>query len=139
MLLSKFMLKSTRNYKIAMSIIAAVVVALIVAIGYQWWTISSIKSTQDGNTDSAQQIQKVVDEASKIAVLPSETPTLATVSDQTKLADQEFFSDARDGDKVLMYTTARKAIIYRESENKIVNMGPIAITSEETDTDTTTN
>lgn len=139
MLLSKFMLKSTRNYKIAMGIIATIGIALVAAVGYQWWTISNIKNTQDGNTESAQQIQQIVDKASKIAILPSETPTLATVEDITKLSDQEFFSDAQNGDKVLMYTTARKAVVYRESENKIVNMGPIAITSDDAITGTITD
>jgi uncharacterized protein HemX len=64
----------------------------------------------------------------KLMQLPNETPTIATVSDASKLKAQAFFADAKNGDKLLIFTQAKKAVIYRESENKIINSGPIAIT-----------
>lgn len=60
--------------------------------------------------------------------LPSdEQPTVATVSDPNKLKDQPFFAGAEKDDKLLIYTNSKKAIIYRPSTNKIINVGPIAI------------
>lgn len=62
----------------------------------------------------------------KLMQLPSgETPTVAIVQDITKLRDQTFFSTAKNGDKVLIYTVSRKAIIYRPSTNKIIDVAPV--------------
>jgi hypothetical protein len=69
------------------------------------------------------------DKVSKIQQVPDETPTLATVQDADKLREQEFFKDAENGDKVLIFTEAKKAIIYRESDNRVINSGPIVLNS----------
>jgi hypothetical protein len=58
----------------------------------------------------------------------AEQPTVATVQDKDKLKDQPFFASAVNGDKLLIFPQSKKAIIYRESENRIINSGPIAIT-----------
>jgi hypothetical protein len=60
--------------------------------------------------------------------LPSgETPTVATVSDSAKLKEQAFFELAQNGDKVLIYSKAKKAYLYRPSTNKMVNIAPVNI------------
>lgn len=75
-----------------------------------------------------EETQYVVGQVSKLMSLPAnEQPTLATVHDKDKLKDQPFFSDAQNGDKLLVYTNAKKAIIFRIKEDKIINVGPIAI------------
>ena len=55
-----------------------------------------------------------------------ETPTVATISDVTKLADQTFFKSAKNGDVLLAYTAAMEAVIYRPSANMIINVAPIS-------------
>jgi hypothetical protein len=67
----------------------------------------------------------------KLIQVPEGEPVVATVTDKDKLTDQPFFARAENGDKVLIYAEDSIAIIYRESENKIINAGPIAITSDE--------
>jgi hypothetical protein len=59
--------------------------------------------------------------------LPSEPPTLATVSDVSKLRNETFFTRAQNGDKVLIYPTTKKAYLYRPSTKKIIEVGPVNI------------
>jgi len=64
----------------------------------------------------------------KLMFLPTgENPTVATVADPEKLKDQPFFTNAKKGDKVLIYTNARKAILYNPDSNKIVEIAPVNI------------
>lgn len=61
----------------------------------------------------------------------SETPTIATVSDQDKLKDQPFFQKSVNGDKVLIFTQGKKAILYRPSSNKIIEVASLNIGESE--------
>src|SRR3989338_5146219 len=74
------------------------------------------------------EVKSVVAEISKIMILPvGEDPTVATVADPEKLKGQSFFANAKKDDKVLIYTNAKKAILYRPSERKIVEVAPLNI------------
>ena len=67
----------------------------------------------------------------KLLALPSdEKPTVATITDVEKLKEQVFFKNAMNNDKVLIYTKAKKAILYRPSENKIVEVGAVNINQQ---------
>jgi hypothetical protein len=52
---------------------------------------------------------------------------VATVSDPEILKNKNFFIDAKKGDKVLIYYSARKAILYDPVVKKIVNIAPVNI------------
>jgi hypothetical protein len=70
--------------------------------------------------------KKLIAAVSKLIDLPQdEEPTVATVTDANKLRDQEFFRNAKNGDKVLIYTKAKKAILYDPKANKVINVAPI--------------
>lgn len=74
------------------------------------------------------QQEELVSLVGALVVLPSgETPTVATVSDAAKLKDQAFFVEAQNGDKVLIYTKAKKAYLYRPSTDKLINIAPVNI------------
>lgn len=75
--------------------------------------------------------KQLVDEVGKLMVLPKEVPTIATVTDITKLKNQPFFANAKNGDRVLLYTQAKKAILYRPSIKKIIDVEPINFTSNQ--------
>lgn len=65
----------------------------------------------------------LTDHIGKFMELPvGEQPTLATVTDQEKLKEQDFFAHAQNGDKLLVYPIARKAILYRPSIGKIIEV-----------------
>ncbi|MCJ7826436.1 LytR C-terminal domain-containing protein, partial [Patescibacteria group bacterium] len=73
-------------------------------------------------------IQQTISAVSKLIALPAgEQPTVATISDPEKLKGQPFFASSVIGDKVLVYQGAKKAILYRPSENKIIEVSSITI------------
>ncbi len=81
------------------------------------------------------ELEEIIKKVSELIVLPTnETPTLATVSDPSKLKDQAFFANAQEGDKVLIYAKAGKAILYNPKMNKIVDVSPLAPTASNTKT-----
>lgn len=76
------------------------------------------------------EVRKLVSEVGKLIELPSgEDPTVATITDIEKLKDQPFFKNAKNGDKVLIYTQAKKAILYDPSAKKIIDVAPVNIGS----------
>ena len=78
------------------------------------------------NAVSDAESRALIARVAKLALVPSdETPTIATVSDPEKLKDQSFFVDAKKGDKVLVYSNAKKAVLYDPVANKIINIAPI--------------
>jgi len=78
--------------------------------------------------DTVNETNKLVADVGKLLVLPEgETPTIATVSDLEKLKSQPFFANAKNGDKVLIYTNAKKAILYDPVAHKIIEVAPINI------------
>lgn len=76
-------------------------------------------------------VQKQTDDllkkVSALMQLPTdETPTVANVSDAEAAKKQSaFFSNAQNGDRVLMYVKAGEAILYRPSTNKIILVAPL--------------
>lgn len=65
-----------------------------------------------------------------ISLPTDEKPTVASVKDLNKLSGQAFFKDAREDDKVLIYTNAKKVVLYRPSEARVVEVGSINISSD---------
>lgn len=62
----------------------------------------------------------------KLIELPSdEQPKIISVSNKEKLAGQLFFLNAENGDKVLIFPKSGKAILYRPSENKIIEVAVV--------------
>ena len=82
------------------------------------------------------EVKLLTDKVGKLISLPEdEEPTVATVLEKDKIKDQPFFSNAENGDKVIIYTKARKAIIYRPDTNMIIEVAPIEITQPTGETD----
>lgn len=73
------------------------------------------------------QTDKLIADVGALMTLPKgETPTVANVSDAAKAKEQSnFFANAQNGDKVLMYVKAGQAILYRPSTNKIILVAPL--------------
>lgn len=107
-------------------------ILIIVAIGASATSVYFYNRYRQTNQSPQEEIKaetdKLLAQVSKIVLLPGgETPTIATISDPDKLKNQPFFSDAQEGDKVLIYTNAKKAFIYRPGIGKIISVAPLMI------------
>jgi hypothetical protein len=114
--------------KKSMSSKIAVIIAILAlgAAGYFYYQLYKMK--QDPNAVARKEVMALVEKVSKLVVLPEgEVPTVATVSDPEALKDQVFFSSAKQGDKVLIYAEAKKAVLYSVEMNKILEVAPLNI------------
>lgn len=72
------------------------------------------------------EMKAVLQHAGKLTLLPTESPIMATIVNAKFLATQsEFYKDARDGDKLIVFPKAQKAFIYSPARDIIVNSGPM--------------
>jgi len=85
-----------------------------------------LSQTKIGNAE----VDQIVKEVGNLMVLPKdETPTIATITDVEKLKGQAFYEKAKNGDKVLIYMKAKKAILYDPIAKKIVDIAPVNLPS----------
>lgn len=103
------------------------VVALIASSTYFY-----LKYKNEQAKNPTRETIETVSAVSKLIELPqNEEPSIATVTEKDKLAEQEFFIDSENGDKVLIYPKASKAILFRPSTNKIINVTSITTNATE--------
>ncbi len=74
-----------------------------------------------------QEQEDFVAEVGKNISLPEEEPIVAEVTDLESLTGQVFFEKAAEGDKVLIYVDAKKVILYRPAEKRVVEVGTINV------------
>jgi len=98
-------------------------------VGTSVYYFKQYKKIKDNPDAVAQEEVKVVTDAlSKIMELPEgEEPTIATVSDKDKLKEQDFFKKSENGDKILVYASAKKAILFRPTVNKVIEVAPLIL------------
>lgn len=114
--------------KLPYFIVAGVAIVGLILAGYFYYELR--KARQNPQIQSQKEVKNLVSRVGRIVVLPEgETPTVATVSDPEVLKNQSFFSRAEKDDKVLIYSESKKAILYRPSINKIIEMAPLSIGS----------
>ena len=113
--------------KIFLSLLVLVFVASATA-GYFYWQWRNIKNNPTAVLED--ESKKLIEMVGKLILLPNEQPTIATVTDPSKLSDQIFFKNAKVGYKVLVYSVAKKAILYDPISNKIIEVGPVNITDD---------
>jgi hypothetical protein len=88
-------------------------------------------NTTNESTDEVSEVERLVTEVGQIIALPDELPTVATVTDAELTKEQPFFANAQNGDRVLIYSSAKKAYLYRPSEKRIIEVGVVNIDQQE--------
>lgn len=107
---------------------AILILALLGAGGYMLYQNQQNQIKADPQKSAQDEVKKLVQEVGKLIELPTgEDPTVATVTDISKLKDQPFFQKAKNGDKVLIYTNARRAILYDPLVKRVIDVAPINI------------
>jgi hypothetical protein len=133
--------KKLRLPKTILLVVGVLLIIALIAVGAYFYL--QYKKTQDllKNPVLGAQIesQNLVSKVGALMELPKdEQPTVATVSDVSKLKDQPFFAKAKNGYKVLIYSKAQKAILYDPVANKLIEVGPVNIGSQNPTTAPTT-
>lgn len=82
------------------------------------------KEPQIFGLSAQSELTGLISQVEKLIVLPAdELPTASTIGDVSTLSGQSFFKNAKTGDKLLAYPNAKWAVLYRPTENKIVEVG----------------
>lgn len=111
---------------VPITILSVIAAAAIGAALYFYIQASTLKSNPQ--QAAQQEIEAIVKRVGELIILPEgETPTVATVTDPERLKSQAFFERAKTGYKVLIYTNAKKAILYDPANHKIVEVAPLNI------------
>lgn len=117
------------------TVIAMLGFLFLLAVGVAGYFYYQLKSANDQKP--ANEMADILKTIGKVMELPAGEPTLATVTDKEKLADQPFFQKAENGDKVLIYADAGRAILYRPSTKKVVDVSVINVKKNENSGETT--
>jgi len=108
--------------------IVLLIIALLATAAAVYFYLQFSNAKIDPQKLAQEEATRLIAQVGKLIVLPeNETPTIATVSDPAPLKNQPFFANAKKGDKVLIYTGAKKAILYNPEMNKIVEVAPVNI------------
>ena len=121
--------------KILIPLIAILLIAAAATPSYYFYNqYQKAQMLLKNPTEAAkEEVNALVTKVGQLLELPQgEEPTVATVSDKEKLKDQAFFAKSENGDKVLIYKNEKKAILYRPSVNKVIDVAPVNIGSPST-------
>lgn len=130
-----------KTKKIPQAIIWLVVGLLVGVLGVFLWNTYMVKpqgqaAAQMQQQQAQAQIKELIEKVSALIMLPTgEEPVVATINDAAALIkDQIFYKGAQNGDVVLVYQKASKAIVYSPERNIIVNVGPIFLQDQQAQT-----
>jgi len=122
-----------RNWKKIAGGLILIAVVIWLAYGYVTTKNQLEQAKNSPSTAGQTQTQQLISKVGQLVDLPpGETPTIATVNDASKLKSQAFFANAKDGDKVLIYSKAGKGVLYRPSTDKVIEYSAVNLGSTPT-------
>ncbi len=107
--------KPTRNRRVFIAYLVVIALFVIPIAAYSMKPESASYLAQ-------KEIDTITEKVGLLMDIPAETPTIASISDASKLRGQAFFAKAQNDDKVLIFNAAQKAVLYRPSTNKIIEV-----------------
>lgn len=113
---------------IIITLITILILILSSGLVFFFYPKSSPTTTPVSEEATQKETTDIMAALGKIAELPqNETPTIATVSDKDKVKNQTFFIHAQNGDKVLIFAQAKRAVLYRPSSGKVIEITTISV------------
>jgi hypothetical protein len=113
-----------RSKNIAITILTVLFIGSSALAYYFYAQLHSSKT--DSNAAVQEQLNAIISKVGKLIELPEgETPTIATITDLSKIKDQPFFKRAKVGDKVIIYSKAAKAFLYDPTEDRLIEVAPL--------------
>ncbi len=128
-------MKKNRKKIILISSIVFLSLILISGVYYFWQNESDVKiNTKEEiiKEQKQEETKSILEKVGELVTVPEETPIVSRIVDinQSSLK-QPFFKGAKNGDYLLIYKATGKAILYSETQNKILNMGPFSATTSQ--------
>jgi hypothetical protein len=120
-------LPGVKGSKVWLLVLTSLLALVLAGTYYGKWQRARQDPQKFLEEQARQEIEAVVTRVSKLLILPQdETPTVLTIENREDLdKSQEFLSLAENGDKLLLYQGAKKAILYRPKTNQVVSVAPI--------------
>ncbi|MFA5946464.1 MAG: hypothetical protein WC813_00380 [Patescibacteria group bacterium] len=112
-----------------LAVIALIVYSLFstagnIYLGLRLMSVPQIIPTQDIMAETLAAVGNLVELPQGVV------PTIATVEDPEILKKQGLFPTALKGDMILVYPEEKKAILYRPSTNKVVEISVVSLVQE---------
>lgn len=135
------MVKKDSHHRSNMGLLLLILVAILATTGFGLMfkkymetkkQLEVVTSAEGQKAIAQKEVSALLEKVGKLIVLPqNEEPTVATITDAEALKqEQSFYIDAKNGNRVIIYMQAKKAIIYDEENNILVNVGPIFLNEE---------
>ncbi|MDP2587315.1 MAG: hypothetical protein Q8P33_00885 [bacterium] len=122
----------TRGHRRLIAILWVLVAVLAAGLVYTVWLNRSLRSPETQTKIAERASQEIIDAVSTIILVPTDKPTVATITDVDKLrqSNQEFYKNSRNGDILLVYQS--QAIIYRKEEHRVIAVVPVVVSPSST-------
>lgn len=119
-----------KTAKIIIVALVLVVAVCLLVLGLIWKRLDSVQSKIP--VDPEVELAAVVASVSRHIILPQdEKPQLVTLGETelAAVAGQSFFANALPGDKLLMYESNSKAVIWRQAIDRIIEASLLNLAS----------
>lgn len=114
--------------RIPLDIIVLLVGLSVAGTAYTMVKVPQLSIFINPQIDAQNESSKLVEDVSGLISLPDdEKPLVVTLFDTEGLSAEPLFKEAQNGDKVLLFTKSHKAILYRPSENLIIEVGTVRV------------
>ncbi len=108
-------------------ILRRVVVAVVIVVVATASIIVACVLSHKKQQASLNNVGVITSKVGEIFLLPAdEKPALATVTNSKKISSN-FAGKVKNGDKILIYQTNKRAIVYRPSINRIIDVQAVVI------------
>lgn len=102
-------------HKLPMIILATACIMALIAAGIFYYLYTNATKDEAKQTEALARVQS-------IAETPTEKPVIVTVTNKDKLSNKQLAAKVENNDMLIFYSQAKRLVIYRPANQKIVDM-----------------